>query len=121
MLVGRLAECTRIEALLADARAGQGGAFLLRGEAGVGKTALVSHAVERADGMTVVHTSGVESESDLAFVGLIEVCRPLLDHLDDLPPPQSAALRSALALEPPRSTDRLTIGAATLALLAAAA
>ena len=121
MLVGRLAECTRIDGLLDDARAGRGGALILTGEAGVGKTALVAYALEQAADMAVARTSGVESEAELAFAGLHEVCRPLLDRLEELPPPQAAALRGALALERADPVDRLTIEAATLALLAACA
>ena len=121
MLVGRLDECARIDRLLGSARSGRGGALILRGEAGVGKTALVAYALEQCDGMTVVRTSGVESEASLGFAGLLEVCRPLLARLDELPARQSMALRGALALGDARPVDQLTIGAATLALLAAAA
>jgi DNA-binding CsgD family transcriptional regulator len=121
MLVGRVGECTRIDGLLDDARAGRGGTLVLRGEAGVGKTALVAYALEQAADMAVVRTSGVESEAELAFAGLHELCRPLLGCLEALPPPQAAALRSALALERAYPVDRLTIVAATLALLAAGA
>lgn len=121
MLIGRAEECAVIDRLLDAARVGRGGALTMSGDAGVGKTALVVYAVERAPDMTIVRTSGVESEADLAFAGLMEVCRPLLDHLDELPPRQSDALRSALALGGSLATDPMTTGAATLALFAAAA
>ena len=94
---------------------------MLRGEAGLGKTALLDYAAERADGMTVVRAVGVEYEAELPFSGLLELLRPLLDHLDDIPAQQSEALRSALGLSEPRPQERFTIGAATLSLLAAAA
>ena len=95
--------------------------ILLRGEAGIGKTALVEHAVERAAGMLVVRAQGVQSEAEVAFGGLLEVARPLLARIDELPERQAAALRAALALDVGPSPDRLTVGAATLSLLAAAA
>ena len=94
---------------------------MLRGEAGLGKTALLDYAAERADGMTVVRAVGVEYEAELQFSGLLELARPLLHHLDELPPQQAEALQSALGLGEPGPHDRFTICAATLSLLAAAA
>ena len=75
-LVGRDAACARIDALLAAARTGRSGALVVRGEAGIGKSALLRYAVERADGMTVLRASGVESESELAFAALADFLRP---------------------------------------------
>jgi DNA-binding NarL/FixJ family response regulator len=121
VLVGREPDCARIDELLERARQGRSGTLVLRGEAGLGKTALLDYAAERADGMTVVRAIGVEYEAELPFSGLLELLRPLLDHLDDIPTQQAEALRSALGLCPPRPQDRFTIGAATLSLLAAAA
>jgi DNA-binding CsgD family transcriptional regulator len=121
VLVGREADCTRIDELLDRARRGRSGALLIRGEAGLGKTALLDYAADRADGMTVVRAIGVEYEAELPFSGLLELLRPLLDHLDEIPAQQAEALRSALGLCEPRAHDRFTIGAATLSLLAAAA
>ena len=121
MLLGRELECAAIGRLLDEAREGASGGILLRGEAGIGKTALVEYAVERAAGMLVVRAQGVQSEAEVAFGGLLEVARPLLARIDELPERQAAALRAALALDDGPSPDRLTVGAATLSLLAAAA
>ena len=121
MLLGRELECAAIGRLLDDARTGASGGLLLRGEAGIGKTALVEYAVEQAAGMLVVRAQGVQSEAEVAFGGLLEVARPLLARIDELPERQAGALRAALALDAGPSPDRLTVGAATLSLLAAAA
>jgi hypothetical protein len=97
----------------------------LRGDPGIGKTALLDYAVERAaeraDEMTVVRTLGIESETELEYTALLDVCRPLLEHVAELPARQAEALRAALGLGPAGETDRFTIGAATLGVLAAAA
>src|SRR5262245_33278991 len=98
MLVGRQAACQRIEALLEGARTGESGALVLRGEAGIGKTTLLRHAIGLADGMTVLRATGVESEAELEFSGLLELCRPVLDCIEALSDAQADALRGALAL-----------------------
>jgi DNA-binding CsgD family transcriptional regulator len=121
MLLGRGGECGRIHGLLDDARRGRSGALVIRGDPGIGKSALLRYAVEHADGLRVLTAQGVESESELPFSGLSELLRPVLACLDEIPPPQAAALRGALALGPPAAGDRFTIYAATLSLLAAAA
>jgi DNA-binding CsgD family transcriptional regulator len=120
VLVGRQSECARIDELLERARLGRSGALVLRGEAGVGKTALLEYAAARAHEMKVVSALGVESEAELDFSGLLEVCRPMLEHLDEVPARQAEALRGALGLAPAGASDRFMIGAATLSLLAAA-
>ena len=130
-LLGREPECAAIDALLDDARAGAGGALAVRGEAGIGKSALLDYARRRAapadDGgpqaapMTVLSSIGVEAESDLAFAGLHELLRPVLGYLSELPEAQSQALAGALGLMPATHADRLLISAAVLGLLAAAA
>jgi DNA-binding CsgD family transcriptional regulator len=117
VLLGREEECARIERLLEDARGGRSRTLVIRGEAGIGKSALLEYAVEHADEMLVLRACGVESESELAFSGLLELCRPLVDRVDDLPERQTAALNGALALAPAEALDRFTIGAATLGLL----
>jgi DNA-binding CsgD family transcriptional regulator len=94
---------------------------VIRGEPGIGKTALLRHAVAAAAGMRVLTVSGVESESELAFSGLGDLVRPLADLLRQLPEPSAAALAGALAVGPPRSADRFTIYNATLSLLGVAA
>jgi DNA-binding CsgD family transcriptional regulator len=120
VLVGRESECARIDEVLERARRGRSGALVLRGEPGIGKTALLAYAVERAHDMRVVSALGVETETELDFSALLEVCRPILDHLDDVPARQAEPLRVALGLATGHASDRFMIGAATLSLLAAA-
>jgi DNA-binding CsgD family transcriptional regulator len=120
-LVGRERELELVDELLGRARRGRSDALVVRGEAGIGKTALLEHGVERADGMTVLRALGVESEAELQFSGLLELLRPLLGHLPQIPARQAEVLRSALGLGEAEAHDRFTIGAATLSLLAAAA
>ena len=119
--MGRESDCARIDDLLDRARQGRSGVLVLRGETGLGKTALLDYAAERAGGMTVVRAMGVEYEAELEFSGLLELLRPLLDHLPEIPPQQAEALRSALGLGEAKPHDRFTICAATLSLIAAAA
>jgi DNA-binding CsgD family transcriptional regulator len=121
LLVGRDAERERIDRLVDGARRGQSGVLVLRGEAGIGKTALLRYAIERADSMLVVRATGVESEAELEYSGLLEICRPLLPWLDSLADHQAQTLRVALGLADGRQLDRFGVGAATLALFAAAA
>ncbi len=104
-------------------RGGVDGAVRSRFEArpGIGKTSLLEYAVERASDLTIVRALGVESEAELQYSGLLELLRPLLGHLPELPPSQADALQSALGLGPPVALDRFTIGAATLNMLASAA
>jgi len=120
-LLGREPECAAIDAVLDDARAGAGGALVVRGEAGIGKSALLDYARQRAGPMAVLSAAGVEAESDLAFAGLHELLRPVLGCLGELPEVQSQALAGALGLAPSTHADRLLISAAVLGLLAAAA
>jgi DNA-binding CsgD family transcriptional regulator len=121
VLVGREPDCARIDELLDRARRGRSGALVVRGEAGMGKTALLDYAAECAAGMTVVRAIGVEYEVELQFSGLLELVRPLLGHLSEIPPQQADALESALGLAESQPHDRFTICAATLSLIAAAA
>jgi DNA-binding CsgD family transcriptional regulator len=121
LLLGRDPECTAIDSVLEDARAGMGGALVVRGEAGIGKSALLEYARQQAAPMAVLSAVGVEAESDLAFAGLHELLRPVLNHLGELPDIQSKALAGALGLAPSTHADRLLISAAVLGLLAAAA
>ncbi|HEY2937542.1 MAG TPA: AAA family ATPase [Gaiellaceae bacterium] len=121
MLLGREAECRRIDRLLAEARKGASGALVVRGEPGIGKTALLRYACRRATDMTVLQARGVESESELPFAGLADLVRLVLDFLRKIPAPQSAALAGALAIGPPGAGDLYAVAAATLSLLAAAA
>ena len=121
MLFGRSRECERVDQLLAHARAGQSDVLVLRGEAGIGKSALCAYAARQADGMTVLRACGVQTESELAFSGLADLLAPILGRLQEIPPSQSAALAAAFAVGPPVSIERFAICAATLSLIAAAA
>lgn len=121
MLLGRNDERLALDDLLAQARAGRSGVLALVGEPGIGKTALLEHAGESAEGMRVLRARGIESEAVIPFAGLAELLRPALSALDRIPEPQAAALAGALALGPARARDRFAIGAATLSLLSASA
>jgi DNA-binding CsgD family transcriptional regulator len=118
MLRGRCAEQERIDAVLAAARDGASAALVVRGEAGIGKTALLEYAAQRADGMRVVRGAGIESEAELPFAGLHLLLRPAADALDALPGPQRRAIASAFGLGEPGGGDRFLVGAAVLSLLA---
>jgi DNA-binding CsgD family transcriptional regulator len=118
MLFGRELEIERIDDALGAARSGRSGALVVRGEAGIGKSALLEAAVERAGDMRVLQAVGVESEVEIAFSGLHELLRPALPLLDTLPDAQAAALRAALALGADESSDRLALFGGTLSLLA---
>jgi len=94
-LVGRRHERAALGRVLDLARAGRSAALMLRGEPGVGKTALLQYAIESASDLTVVRAVGVESERELAFAALHQLCMPMLDRLDRLPAPQRRALAGA--------------------------
>src|SRR5437870_4473872 len=116
-LVGRRAECERLNRLLDGVRAGQSRVLVLRGEPGVGKTALMEYLVEQASGCRVARATGVQSEMELAFAGLHQVCAPMLDHLKRLPVPQRDALRTAFGLSSGSAPDRFMVALAVLSLL----
>ena len=115
---GRSNESELLDRLLEDARGARSGVLVIRGEAGMGKTALMRHAAERAAGFRVAQVSGVESERELPFAGLHQLGAPFLDRIDALPAPQQAALRVALGLCPGAAPDRFLVGLAALTLLA---
>jgi DNA-binding CsgD family transcriptional regulator len=121
MLLDRLPERAALSGLLAAARAGRSGVLVLRGEPGVGKTALLDWAVESAAGLRVVRVAGVESEMELAFAALQQLCAPMLDQLGSLPEPQRAALGVAFGLNTGAAPDRFLVGLAVLGLLSGAA
>jgi len=102
---------------VASVRAGQSQVLVVRGEAGIGKTAVLDYAAERADRFLVVRASGVESEMELPFAALHQVCIPLLDGLELLPPPQREALGTAIGLSSGSQPDRFLVGLAVLTLL----
>ena len=110
-----------LDEVIARARDGSGGAIVVRGEAGTGKTALLDAAAARGGGMRVLRTTGVEPESDLAFAALHQVLWPVIGALGALPEPQRLAVGAALGLEPGGAGDRFLVGAGVLSLLAEAA
>lgn len=121
VLLGRTTECGRIDGLLERARGGESGVLVLRGDPGIGKTALLRYARGRAEGFAVVEACGVESEAELPFCALAELMAPMLGEIDALPAPQAAAVRSALALGPPVPGDAFAVATGALRLIVAAA
>jgi hypothetical protein len=121
MLVGRDAECGRLDRLLAATREGDSAALVIEGEPGIGKSALLEYARERATGMQVLTARGVESEAELPFAGLSQLLTGVLDQLAAIPAPQRDSLQAGLGLAPGSGGDRFAACAATLSLLAAAA
>ncbi|NDO87932.1 helix-turn-helix transcriptional regulator [Cellulosimicrobium composti] len=120
VLVGRATEQETLARLLASARLGRGGALVVAGEPGVGKSALLADALDGAGadgGVRVLGTTPAETEQDLAFAVLHALLRPALGLLDDIPAPQAAELGAALSLRHGSGRDRFAIGAATLSLL----
>ncbi|MEU8614586.1 ATP-binding protein, partial [Actinoplanes sp. NPDC048791] len=119
-LVGRRAETQRLTELTGRAAAGRGGALVLAGEAGIGKSALLGYAAQAATAFRVVHASGSEFEQELPYSGLHQLCLPMLDRLSELPPRSRDALRVAFSLAEGPS-EPFQIGMAALGLLTAAA
>ncbi|WP_017975404.1 helix-turn-helix transcriptional regulator [Actinopolyspora halophila] len=118
ILHGRTEETATIERLLDDARTGRSGCLVLRGEAGIGKSALLDHAATAAKGMRVLRSNGIASESELPFAGLHLLLGRVVDRVDSLPEVQAQALRGALGLAPASGGDRFLVGLAVLTLLA---
>ncbi|TCM44529.1 LuxR family transcriptional regulator [Kribbella sp. VKM Ac-2568] len=119
-LLGRRSECDSLDRLLVAARIGQSRVLVLRGEAGVGKTALLEYLSARSQGFRIVRVAGVQSEMEFAFAGLHQLCAPLLDRLDRLPAPQQEALAAAFGLTAGKPPDRSLVALAVLGLLAEA-
>src|SRR5690242_6739389 len=117
MLRGRPNAGAAHEALVDRARAGPSGALVLEGEAGVGKTALLDYAMASASDMRVLGAVGVESEMELAFAALHQLCAPVLDRVDRLPVPQRYALLTTFGLRAGAVPDRFLVGLAVLSLL----
>jgi predicted ATP-dependent serine protease len=117
MLRGRRDECEAIDGLLDKVRAGQSGVLVMSGEPGVGKTALLEYAIESAAGLRVARVAGMESERELAFAGLHQLCAPVLDRLERLPDPQRDALRTVFGLSAGAPPDRFLTGLAVLGLV----
>ena len=116
-LTGRRAECDMLGRLVASVRAGESRTLVVHGEPGVGKTALLEYLAGQAPGCRVVRAAGVQSEMELAFAVLHQLCAPMLDRLDRLPVPQRDALRTAFGLSAGLAPDRFLVGLAVLGLL----
>jgi AAA ATPase domain len=120
-LLGRRRECEALDALLEGVRDGRSAVLVVRGEAGMGKTALLEYAAESASDLRVVRALGVESEMELPFAALHQLCGPMLDRLERLPSPQRDALGTAFGLRAGPPPDRFLVGLAVLTLLSEAA
>ena len=117
MLRGRRNECDALDRLLTSVRAGQSQVLVVRGDAGVGKSALLEYLVESASGCRVARASGIEYEMELAYAGLHQLCAPMLDLRERLPGPQRDALETAFGLRADPPPDRFVVGLAVLGLL----
>lgn len=120
-LQGRRAECAALQQLTSLARSGQSQVLVLRGEAGIGKTALLEFVFETASGCQMLRVAGVESEMELAFATLQQLCAPLQEYSEALPTPQRDALDIAFGRKAGAAPDRFLVGLAVLSLIGAAA
>jgi predicted ATPase len=120
-LLGRPSERLALDAMLENVRGGQSAVLVIRGEAGVGKSALARYAAHQADGFRIARIAGIESEMELPFAGLHQLCTPMLGELDGLPEPQRDALSVALGLSSGATPDRFLVALAVLSLLSAVA
>ena len=120
-LRGRAEECALLDDLVSAIRRGESRSLLLRGEAGIGKTALLDYLIGSVPDMTVVRAVGVESEMEMAYASLHQLCGPLLDRLDGLPVPQRQAMEVVFGLSTGGAPDRFLVGLALLSLFAEAA
>jgi DNA-binding CsgD family transcriptional regulator len=116
-LVGRGSECALLDGLIDDIRRGKSRSLVLRGDAGIGKTALLEYLIAAASDLTVLRVVGVESEMELAYAGLHQLCGPLLHRLDSLPGPQRRALEIVFGLSAGSVPDRFLVALGALSLL----
>jgi predicted ATPase len=116
-MLGRRKECAELDRLLAGVRAAQSRALVLRGEAGVGKSALLAYLLDGASGCRIARAAGVESEMEVPFAGLHQLCASFLDRLGGLPDPQREALDTVFGRSAGPSPDRFLVGLAVLSLL----
>ena len=121
LLRGRASECALLDDLVSSVRRGESRSLVLRGEAGIGKTALLEYLIASASDLAVVRAVGVESEMELAFASLHQLCGPLLDRLDRLPAPQRQAMEIVFGMSSGGAPDRFLVGLAVLSLFAAVA
>jgi hypothetical protein len=117
MLRGRGPQCVGLDQLLAQVRAGRSRVLVVGGEPGIGKTALLDYAAETAQDFQVARADGVESEMELPYAALHQLCGRMLDHAGALAGPQRAALAVAFGLRPGSAPDRVLVGLAVLGLL----
>jgi len=115
-LLGRADECALLDGLIDDIRRGESRSLVLRGEAGIGKTALLKYLVESASDLTALRVVGVESEMELAFAAVHQLCGPMLGRLERLPAPQRQALEIVFGLSAGPAPDRFLVGLAVLSL-----
>src|SRR3954470_23483676 len=120
-LLGRTREREQLDRLLANVRSGQSGVLVVRGEAGIGKTALLRYAAAQASDFRIAQIAGVEAEMELPFAGVHQLCAPMLDQRHALPEPQRKARSVALGLSPGAAPDRFLVALAVLSLLSAVA
>ena len=116
-LTGRTSEVRALGRFIEAVRAGESRVLVVRGEPGVGKTVLLDYLAAQASGCQVVRAVGVQSEMELAFAGLHQLCAPIVGHLEHLPVPQRDALRTAFGITAGPAPDRFLIGLAVLGLL----
>jgi DNA-binding CsgD family transcriptional regulator len=119
--IGRAGECSALDDLIARVRHGESGALVVRGEAGIGKSALLQYCAGQAEDFRVAQVAGVEAEMELPFAGLHQLCAHMFGSLDGLPEPQRDALNVALGLSPGDAPDRFLVALAALSLLSAVA
>src|SRR3954466_11709200 len=111
-LRGRASECAVLDDLLSAIRRGESRSLVVRGEAGIGKTALLDHMIAAASDLTVIRAAGVESDMELPYAGLHQLCGPLLGRLESLPGPQCEAMEVVFGLRPGGVPDRFLVGLA---------
>src|SRR3954468_589985 len=119
--LGRTSECQRLDGMLAQARDGQSAGLVIRGEPGIGKTALLRYAARQASGLRIAQVEGVEAEMELPFAAIHQLCAPMLGRLEVLAEPQQNSLRVALGIAPGDAPDKFLVAVAVLNLLAATA
>src|SRR5829696_6448106 len=115
-LRGRGSECALLDELVAAIRRGESQSLVLRGEAGIGKTALLEYLIASAPDATIVRAVGVQSDMELPYAALHQLCGPLLDRLENLPPPQRRAMEVVFGLSTGEAPDRFLVGLAVLSL-----
>src|SRR5258707_14873112 len=120
-LRGRASESALLDDLVSAVRRGESRSLVLRGEGGIGKTALLEYLIASASDLTVVRAAGVESEMELAYASLHQLCGPLLGRLESLPAPQRQAMEIVFGMSAGGAPDRFLLGLAGLSLFAAGA